>query len=247
MQRDDLAEVALLASAGYVSFAYYPVIGWLAGTRGMDFGPLLRTPVDDAIPYLPVFALSYGLAYVAPMASAVGVLKARGMPAFRRVFFGYVGLLALHYAFWIAFPSSARGVMVAPDVVDSGAWAPAVRAFYGVAPPWNAFPSFHVAGCWYFYRVLPPGRPLWARLYSLWFFTMFASTLALKLHWFLDAVFGWLAAEAFYRAVHRPLEARGACAWAWESTRVRLATLMAPLIGLAAALGLTMARLGYPR
>ncbi|MBI4345205.1 MAG: phosphatase PAP2 family protein [Elusimicrobia bacterium] len=247
MDRDDLAEVALLGLVGYVSFAYYPVVGWLAGTRGTDFGPLLRTPVDDAIPYLPVFALSYGLAYIAPMAAALAVLKLRGMPAFRRVFFGYLGLLALHYAFWIAFPSSARGVMLAPEAVSSGSWAPAVRVFYGIAPPWNAFPSFHVAGCWYFYRVMPPGRAAWSRLYLLWFLTMFASTLALKLHWFMDSVFGWLAAEAFYRAVHRRLEATDACAWTWDSTRARLTALGAPLLGLAAALGLAMARLGYPR
>ncbi|MBI5201819.1 MAG: phosphatase PAP2 family protein [Elusimicrobia bacterium] len=246
MKRDDYAEIALLGLAGYLSFAYYPVVGWLAGTRGSDFGPLLHTRVDDWVPYLPWLALSYGLAYLAPVAAAFAVAREGGMPAFRRAFFGYLGLLAAHYAFWIAFPSSARGVMLPAETIARGGWAPAVNAFYGIAPPWNAFPSFHVAGCWYFFRALPRLNASWRKLYLVWFLTMFASTLALKLHWFLDAVSGWLVAEAYYRAVAGPLEAKGACDWTWESTRARLTAVAAPLAFLAAGLGFSLARLGYP-
>lgn len=240
----DLAEVFLLALLGYVSFSYYLVVGMLAGLRGWDLGDRLRTPLDDAIPYVPVFVLSYALAYLLPLGAAFLVARLGGLAAFRRGFFAYLGLLFLHFAFWLAFPSSARGIMRPLDEVSRGAFADGVRLFYVIAPPWNAFPSFHVAGCWFFYRVLDRWAPGPARAYQAWFWTMFASTLALKLHWLLDAVAGLLVAEAFYRRVFLPLEDRGACSWTWASTQHRLAALAVPLLALGAGLGFSLTQLG---
>lgn len=245
-EASDLAELALLGLVGYVSFAYYAVVGVVAGARGWDLGGALRTPVDGWVPYLPVFAFSYGLAYVLPLLAAVCVARTGGLAAFRRGFFAYLGLLVLHFAIWLAFPTSARGIMLPEAEVARGTFAAQVRFFYAIAPPWNAFPSFHVAGCWFFYRVLARWEPGPARWYQAWFWTMFVSTLALKLHWFLDAVGGLAVAEAYFRSVYRPLDERGAFAWTWESTRARFAALIVPLILLAAGLGLSLARLGFP-
>lgn len=242
----DLAELALLGLLGYVSFAYYAVVGAVAGARGWDLGGWLRTPVDGWVPYVPVFAYSYGLAYLLPLLAAVWVARSGGLPAFRRGLFAYLGLLVLHFAIWLAFPTSARDIMLSEAEVSRGTFAAEVRFFYAIAPPWNAFPSFHVAGCWFFYRVLARWEPGPARWYQAWFWTMFASTLALKLHWFLDAVAGLAVAEAYFRSVHQPLDERGAFAWTWGSARARFAALIVPLILLAAGLALSLARLGYP-
>lgn len=236
----DILEAALLAAVGYVGFGYYEVVGRLAALRGSDFSRFLHTRLDDAIPFLPVFVLPYALAFVLPAVVAVFVARLGGLFELRRVFFAYLGLLFLHFAFYLAVPTSAAGVMLAPSAVPAGILSAGVLFFYRLAPPWNAFPSFHVAGGWFFYRVLARWKPRAARVYRAWFWLMFVGTVAIKIHWLADGAAGWLLAEAWHRFVAAPMEARGACAWTWSSTRLRLAAHAIPLVLLGAGLGLAL-------
>ena len=240
MPTDDLAEYCLLAAVGYCCFAYYEVVGRLAGARGVDFGPLLRTPLDGAIPYWPVFVLPYALAFVLPLAVAVAVARHGGLPAFRRVFFVYLGLLVAHFMFYLALPTSASGIMLKETGLGTGVLGLAVRFFYRLAPPWNAFPSFHVGGGWFFYRVLARWAPRAGAAYLVWFLLMTFGTAAIKIHWVLDGLGGWLAAELAYRFVLLPLEARGFGEWNWPSLERRVAAHALPLLVLGAGLAYSL-------
>ncbi|MCX5788074.1 MAG: phosphatase PAP2 family protein [Elusimicrobia bacterium] len=244
-RQGDIVEALLLGAAGWLAFAYYEVVGRLAALRGTDLGPMLHSRLDDAMPYLPILVFPYALAFVMPVVAAIILARKGGLHAFRRGFFAYLGLLALHFMVYLSFPSSARGIMLPAEAVSRGAFAWAVNIFYGAAPPWNAFPSFHVAGCWFFYRVLARWAPRPARIYHAWFWVMAVGTAAIKIHWVADAAAGFLLAEAYYRVVLVPLEARGACGWTWESERARLAAHVVPLFALAAGLGLATLRFGW--
>ena len=243
--RDDIVEAVLLGVMAYACFAYYAVVVRLAAMRGTDLAPLLHTRLDDAMPYMSVFAIPYALAYVMPVWAAVVLAREGGLPAFRRGFFGYLGLQGLHYAFYVAFPSSSFALMPSADALSRsmlGAW---VRFFYDLSPLWNAFPSFHVAGCWFFYRVLARWAPRPARVYHAWFWTMAVGTAAIKIHWVVDGAAGFLAAEVYYRLVQTPLEARFACDWTWDSAKARLAAHLGALAALLAGLGLATLRFGW--
>lgn len=236
MKKGDGVEAALLAALGYLCFGFYEVVGRLAALRGFDLGPHLRTPIDDAIPFLPLFVLPYSLAFVMPVVTAVAVAVHGGLHSFRRVFFAYLGLLFVHFALYLAFPTSASGVMLPEAALGDGWLDWGVSFFYRLSPPWNACPSFHVAGAWFFYRILHRWAPRASRAYAVWFWIMFVSIAAIKIHWVIDGVAGWLLAEAWYRWVFVPVEARGGCSWEWSSPGQRLAVHLVPIFLLGAGL-----------
>ena len=52
-------EVLLPLSLVALHGMYYNLTGAIAGSRGVDLGPLVATPPDAFVPYVPVFSLAY--------------------------------------------------------------------------------------------------------------------------------------------------------------------------------------------
>ncbi len=225
----DVIEGVLLGATGYVCFSFYIVIGRLASWRGVDLTPWLRTRLDDAIPFMPVFVIPYALAFAAPVLAGLLIARYGGLFAVRRAFFAYFALVAAHFLLYLLVPTSA-GPLFMPDSELRGALPSLVRFFYGLSPPWNAWPSLHVAGGWFLCRALKPLAPRAALAFQGWFWLMFASTAAIKIHWVADGIAGFVLAEGAFRRILRPLERQGACSWRWPSPRLRLAVHAGALI-----------------
>ena len=216
-RRVDVLEIAGMLLIGHAYHLYYNLVGHLASLRGVDFGPLLITPLDRALPYLPGLVWFYQLAYVVPGIILVQLLWRLGpdVLALRRIFAGLVVLLSVHFALYLLLPMSAQSVRLAPDALGQGLSAELVRYQYRLATVWCAWPSLHVSGCWYLYRVIARHSPVLRWAWLAWFVGMLVGTAGIKIHYVLDGVAGLAVAEAVYRGVLLRLERTGACAWTW--------------------------------
>lgn len=157
---------------------------------------ILHTPelaLDRAIPLRPTWALVYGALYLFLVVLPVFVV--REQEHIRRTFLTYLMVWIAAYICFMAYPTSApRTDEVAGD--GFGAWG--LRLLYSADPPYNCFPSIHVAhsfvsalACYAVNRRVGIFATVCASLVAL-------STLYTKQHYVLDVVAGvFLAVTAW--------------------------------------------------
>ena len=196
-----LAWRTLLAST-FVSLApLYIVIAVL--TRGRaTFAPEL--PFDRAVSLQPAWMLVYGSLYVFIVVMPLLVVRQRDL--FLRALRAYIMVMLVAYAGFILYPTAAPR----PDSVpESGFAAWSLRLAYSLDPPYNCFPSLHVAysfvsalTCYRVHRGVGTAAAFWAALIG-------ASTLYTKQHYVVDVIAGALAAFIAYALFLRtyPFEA----------------------------------------
>ena len=155
-------------------------------------------PWDDAVPLQPVWALIYGALYLFLILLPVLVVRDEGH--IRRTFWAYVAVWVTAYACFLLYPT------VAPrprEVVGDGFAVWGLRILYDADPPYNCFPSLHVAhsfvsalSCWRLHRRLGVAALVCASLVAL-------STLFTKQHYVADVIAGTLLAVAAYVVILR--------------------------------------------
>lgn len=184
----------------------YNEIGELAANRGVDFGPVVETPLDAWIPFVPAFVIPYTLVWLFPVVLTAYLVRKRVDPqAFRAVFMAVIALLVLCYTLWVLFPVKV-GLRLDDGVIGSDGWLGAlVRLNYEGASHWNACPSFHVAGPWLLYRCARALRPQLPMLFLGLVLAIMLSTVFIRIHYALDIAFGVLASELVFRQVFRRL------------------------------------------
>lgn len=231
-----LAWRTLLASA-FVSLApMYMVIAMITRERPT------HTPyvwLDHAIALEPSWMLVYGSLYVFILLLPVLVVRERAL--FRQALKGYLLVMIAGYVGFLAYPTSAPR----PDeVIGDGFAAWTLRIAYEIDPPYNCFPSLHVAysfvsalACARVHRGVGAVATCWAALIGV-------STLYTKQHYVVDVIAGALAAYVAYvlflrtyprdavasidreRAPRRALVAIGLCgvmvAGFWVAYRIRI-------------------------
>lgn len=160
---------------------------------------ILRTPLDDAIPFVPFFILFYILAYL-----QWGLCYFFSMRENRRLCYETVtvNLIAKTICFvcFLVFPT----VMVRPALNGNGLWIRLTRWVYATDIPDNLFPSIHCLESWIAMRALwkVPSVPKPAKLAnSLLTLLVCASTVLVKQHFLPDIVAGILVAEIGYLIV----------------------------------------------
>ena len=200
-----LAWRTLLASA-FVSLApMYMVIAMVARQRATHT-PYLA--LDHAIPLQPEWMLVYGSLYVFILLLPVLVVRDREL--FRRALKAFLLVMIVGYAGFLAYPTSAPRPA---DVPGDGFAAWTLRIAYAIDPPYNCFPSLHVAysfvsalACYRVHRGVGAVAALWAALIGV-------STVYTKQHYVVDVIAGALAAYVAYvlflRAYPREAVARG--------------------------------------
>ena len=223
----DVVEIALTIGIGYGCHLYYNLVGHMASLRGIDHGPSLVTLLDRAVPFLPLLAPFYAVAYFAPLLVLALILPriGRDAPAYRRIILSFLALLAVHFAIYLLWPTSAKAVRIEDAQIGTGPFAAIVRSQYRLATAWCAWPSLHVSACWFFYRVLARYRPLASRFTLVWFVGMFVGTFGIKIHFIADGVAGFLLSEGAYRFVLLPLDRTGALRLPTVPRAVRFAIL----------------------
>jgi len=154
--------------------------------------------LDRAIPLQPVWALVYGAVYLFVVLLPVFVVRQEQQ--IRRMFAAYLALWCAAYAFFFLYPTRAPR----PDVVAGHGFAVwGLRFLYSADPPYNCFPSLHVAhsfasafACSRVHRNVGIVAFVAAALVAV-------STLFTKQHYFLDVVAGialaWGASSLFLR------------------------------------------------
>lgn len=154
----------------------------------LTLGRTLHAPevaFDRLVPLRPGWALVYGSLYLFLIVLPVFVVRQK--EPLRRTVQAYLMVWITAYVFFLAYPTLAPR----PDIVTGdgfGVWG--LRALYSSDPPYNCFPSLHVAhsfvsafACYRVHRGVGIAASLCALLIGV-------STLYTKQHYVLDVIAG---------------------------------------------------------
>src|ERR1044071_1385946 len=155
-------------------------------------------PLDRFFPLQPTWAIVYGSLYLFLILLPVLVVRQEGH--IRRTIFAYLTVWLIAYASFLAYPTVAPRAV---EVIGEGFGAWGLRLLYSADPPYNCFPSLHVAHsfvsaltCLRLHRGLGTAAVIAASLVGL-------STLYTKQHYILDVTAGiFLAALAYILFLH---------------------------------------------
>lgn len=154
--------------------------------------------LDRAFPLVPIWALVYGALYLFLILLPIFVV--RQDEQIQRTVFAYLLIWITAYGFFVVYPT------VAPRparVVGEGFAVWGLRVLYSTDPPYNCFPSLHVAhsfvsalACGRVHRGVGIFATLCATLVAM-------STVFTKQHYILDVIAGVLLAFVAYVAFLR--------------------------------------------
>lgn len=204
---------------------FYLVIAGRA-RGGVAYVPELT--LDRLLPLAPAWALVYGALYAFLIVLPVLVVQQPEM--IRRTVWAYIAVWSASYACFLAYPTVASR----PDTVPGDGFAAwGLRFLYDADPPYNCFPSIHVAhsfvsalACHRVHRSLGAVALSCASVVAI-------STLFTKQHYVADVIAGTVLALAAYVVFLRPYS----CANIPESDR-RLAPALALCVAAVVVLGL---------
>jgi membrane-associated phospholipid phosphatase len=159
-------------------------------------GRTLHVPelaLDRAVPLQPAWALVYGALYLFLIMLPVFVIRQEEQ--IRRTVLAYLMVWMTAYVCFLLYPTMASRP---GKVIGEGFAVWGLRFLYQSDPPYNCFPSLHVAhsfvsalACWRVHRGVGIAATLCASLVGL-------STLFTKQHYILDVIAGILLAAIAY-------------------------------------------------
>jgi membrane-associated phospholipid phosphatase len=169
---------------------FYIFIGELMPGRTMHVPELA---FDRAIPLQPAWALVYGTFYLFLIVLPVFVVRQEEQ--IRRTLYAYLTIWITAYVIFLTYPTMAPRPA---EVIGKGFIVWGLRFLYEADPPYNCFPSLHVAHsfvsaltCYRVHRGVGIAAFICASLVGL-------STLFSKQHYILDVIAGVLLACAAY-------------------------------------------------
>ncbi len=179
----------LFAAVALFFFIVYPIINYMTMKSGAD-AHILNTYYDTIIPFVPLFIIPYISGFVMPMLLYFFI---KDIVFFRKAVVSYCIMLCISYIIYIVYPVK---VVLRPAEI-TGFFAPVFHMFYPFDPPYNAFPSLHVAQPFFaallvyhydkkYWWMIP-----WAALIVL-------STIFTKQHYILDVASGLLLTAIVY-------------------------------------------------
>lgn len=152
-----------------------------------------EVPLDRALPLLASWALVYGALYL--FLILLPIVVVRQEEHIRRTVWAYLLIWITAYVFFVIYPTTAPRPA---KLVGEGFAMWGLRALYGADPPYNCFPSLHVAHsfvsaltCSRVHRGIGAVAVTCALLVSL-------STLFTKQHYVVDVIAGVILAAFAY-------------------------------------------------
>jgi membrane-associated phospholipid phosphatase len=155
--------------------------------------------LDGLVPLRPVWSLVYGAVYL--FLILLPVFLVRRPDHIRRTVYAYLMVWITAYASFLAFPTVAPRPAI---VLGEGFAVWGLQFLYAADPPFNCFPSLHVAHasvsaltCYRLHRPVGSVAIACAALVAI-------STLFTKQHYVVDVIAGGLLATAAYVLFLRP-------------------------------------------
>ncbi len=191
------AALALLLTAAAMSTF------WLVGYRvDPAEAAVLRTPLDDAIPFWPWTVYLYSWVYTS-MLYPLFVIRCRRL--FRRVLGAYAVAIAVTLATFALFPVTSLQFRPDPTSIDTSTfhgWG--VRLTYFVDPPTNLFPSLHLTAALLSMLGAWKARRLWGMLAIPIALAVAISICTMKQHYIVDGLASLVVAGGAYGLFIRP-------------------------------------------
>ena len=185
-----LAFRSLLASSFVSLMPMYFIIAVFTRTRATHAPEIA---LDRAMGVEPAWMLVYGSLYM--FMAVLPMLVVRSGDLVRRALQSYLTVMAIGYAGFLLYPTSAPRPA---EVIGDGFASWTLRIAYDIDPPYNCFPSLHVAysfvsalTCFRVHRQVGAVAIAWAGLIAL-------STIYTKQHWVVDVIAGALSAGLAY-------------------------------------------------
>lgn len=184
-------------------YAYIPLLSVIVINFVVYWGTRLITgglthfnftlPIDGAIPFVPAFALIYLGSYIQWVVGFVLIARENRELCYR-VLSGEIISKLICMALFLAIPTT----MVRPEITSDGFFDSMVAFIYRSDTPDNLFPSLHCLESWICFRgamqIKKVGK--WYAVFSLIFsLLVFASTVLVKQHVFVDIAAGVLVCE----------------------------------------------------
>jgi membrane-associated phospholipid phosphatase len=174
------AGVCILLAAGvFFSNELYAVL---------NHGPAvlnLRTPIDTALPVVPIFVIPYVSLNPFVYATLVIFLLFRTR-IFQSACLAVISVMMISYAFYFL----AQSEVVRPVLLGTDLFTRMIRGVYAGDNPFNDFPSLHTSVSTilaiHWWRA---NRPLGIAV-SVWTALIVASTVLIKQHYIADLIFG---------------------------------------------------------
>lgn len=194
--RRDVLLALFLGAVSVAAYLIYPVL---------NHGPariFLQTPLDRAIPLVPVMVIAY-LSLIPLIVAAAVVLAIADVRRVQALALAVTVALLASYLVYVL----AQSYVIRPSPAGRDWLTAAVRQVYSLDPPYNDFPSLHtclsaiVAVLW-----LRTHRRTGA-LVAAWCSLIVASTVLIRQHYLADVagglVIAWLAVAASDRITGR--------------------------------------------
>lgn len=156
----------------------------------------LALPIDEIIPFCAAFVLFYVLAYLQWITNYLLIAREGKHFCYRFVLGDIISKLFCLF-FFLLLPST----LTRPEVTGNGLCERLVRLIYTMDAPVNLFPSIHCLESWCCIHaaLCMTKTPRWyLPLTILMSLGVFASTLFIKQHVFVDMIGGILVFEAGY-------------------------------------------------
>lgn len=199
MVRQSLARPYKVTLPMIVLVGMVPFYVFIAGPHPGRTQHVPAIGLDGTIPLVPVWSLIYGALYLFLIALPVFVVREERH--LRRTVWAFLSVWITAYICFLAWPTVAPR----PDEVSGtgfGAWG--LRLLYDLDPPYNCFPSLHVAHSFVsaltsfrVHRGVGIAAIIGAALVGL-------SALFTRQHYVLDVIAGVLMAVAAYAIFVRP-------------------------------------------
>ena len=199
----------ILAERGWALILSLLLIPAILGTNliydSLNHGPnriFLETPVDRALPVVPIFAIPYVslIPYIGVSLLVFLFFRAR---VYRSAAITMIIIWFVSYAFYFFLQS----YIARPQVTGTDPFSSMIRSIYASDQPYNDFPSLHTSlstiiaiHWWRFDRRIGIPAAIWTAL-------IVASTVFVKQHYFADVAGGLVLAAAISFLVMRATRA----------------------------------------
>ena len=150
-------------------------------------------PIDDHIPFIPAFISIYILSYAQWVLSYILIAR-ENREVCNRIIYGATCAKLICMVIFLVYPT----YMERPEVVGDGLWNTLVRFIYSADTSDHLFPSIHCLESWICFRaslVMRKPAPIYKLVSFVSALLVFASTVFVKQHCFIDIIGGVVVAE----------------------------------------------------